>query len=91
MTHEITPQAVIKAIENPVAMDMDLVRAGYARMCLDKLIGFGLSPMGKKYVGAKSIGRCQSVGLKLISDREQEITNFIPEVYYNVYLNEFSR
>lgn len=87
VTHEITPQAVIKAIENPVAMDMDLVRAGYARMCLDKLIGFGLSPMGKKYVGAKSIGRCQSVGLKLISDREQEITNFIPEVYYNVYLN----
>ena len=87
VTHEITPQAVIKAIENPVAMDMDLVRAGYARMCLDKLIGFGLSPMGKKYVGAKSIGRCQSVGLKLVSDREQEITNFIPEVYYNVYLN----
>ena len=56
-------------------------------MMIDKLIGFGLSPMGKKYVGAKSIGRCQSVGLKLTADRENEITNFIPEKYYNLYLN----
>lgn len=87
VTHEITPKAVVAAIENPVPMDTNLVKAGYTRMCLDKLIGFGLSPMGKKYVGAKSIGRCQSVGLKLVSDREQEIANFIPEVYYNLYLN----
>jgi DNA topoisomerase-1 len=55
-------------------------------MMIDKLIGFGLSPLGKKYIGAKSIGRCQSVGLKLISDRESEINNFIPELYFNLYL-----
>ncbi len=85
--HEITPKAVIKAVENPVAFDDNLVSAGLARIMSDKLIGYGLSPLGKKYIGAKSIGRCQSVGLKLISDRETEILNFIPELYFNIYLN----
>jgi DNA topoisomerase-1 len=56
-------------------------------MMIDKLIGYGLSPLGKKYIGAKSIGRCQSVGLKLIADREKEIAEFIPEVYYHLYLS----
>ena len=64
---------------------MNLVNAGLSRMMIDKLIGFGLSPMGKKYVGAKSIGRCQSVGLKMTADRENEIINFVPEKYYNLY------
>ena len=85
--HEITPKAVIHAIENPVAFDENLVNAGLTRMMIDKLIGYGLSPLGKKYIGAKSIGRCQSVGLKLISDREKEIADFIPEMYFNLYLN----
>jgi DNA topoisomerase-1 len=85
--HEITPKAVINAIENPLPFDDNLVNAGLARLMTDKLIGYGLSPLGKKYIGAKSIGRCQSVGLKLISDRENEIINFIPEIYFNLYLN----
>lgn len=86
ITHEITQKAIIDAIENPVSFNDNLVKAGLARMMIDKLIGYGLSPLGKKYIGAKSIGRCQSVGLKLVSDRENEILNFIPELYFNLYL-----
>lgn len=86
ITHEITPNAVLYALENPVPFNDNLVDAGLSRMMLDKLIGYGLSPLGKKYIGAKSIGRCQSVGLKLISDREAEIRDFIPELYFNLYL-----
>ena len=85
--HEITPKAVIHALENPVPFNENLVNAGLTRMMVDKLIGYGLSPLAKKYLGAKSIGRCQSVGLKLVSDREKEIRDFIPEVYFNLYLN----
>ena len=69
--HEITPKAVIQAIENPVPFDDNIVNAGLTRMMIDKLIGYGLSPLAKKYIGAKSVGRCQSVGLKLVSDREK--------------------
>jgi DNA topoisomerase-1 len=87
VTHEITPKAVISALENPVAFNDNLVNAGLVRMMSDKLIGYGLSPLGKKYIGAKSIGRCQSVGLLFISEREKEINNFIPELYFNLYLN----
>lgn len=87
ITHEITPKAIIHALENPVPLDMNLVEAGLARMRLDKLIGFGLSPVAKRYIGAKSVGRCQSVGLALVVDRENEITNFIPELYYELFLD----
>lgn len=85
--HEITPKAVVHALENPVAFDENLVSAGLTRLMIDKLIGYGLSPLAKKYLGAKSVGRCQSVGLKLVSDREKEIAEFIPELYFNLYLN----
>jgi DNA topoisomerase-1 len=85
--HEVTPRAVIEAIENPVSFNDNLVNAGLVRMMSDKLIGYGLSPLGKKYIGAKSIGRCQSVGLLLLSEREKEINEFIPELYFNLYLN----
>ena len=85
--HEITPKAVIHALENPVPFNDNLVNAGLTRMMIDKLIGYSLSPLAKKYLGAKSIGRCQSVGLKLVSDREKEIQDFIPEMYFNLYLN----
>lgn len=85
--HEITPKAVVYAIENPVLFNDNIVNAGFARMMTDKLIGFSLSPLAKKYIGAKSVGRCQSVGLKLVSDRENEILNFIPELYFSLYLN----
>jgi len=87
ITHEITPKAVVAAIENPVIMDDNLVEAGLSRLALDKIIGYRLSPISKNYVGAKSVGRCQSVGLKIIADREKEIQNFKPETYYDVYLN----
>lgn len=89
ITHEITPKAVISALESPVTFNNNLVNAGLSRMMIDKLIGYGLSPLGKKYLGAKSIGRCQSVGLKLISEREHDINNFIPEIYFNLYLYFF--
>ena len=87
VTHEITPKAVVKAIENPIPMDDNLVNAGLARMTLDKMLGYRLSPIGKTYVGAKSVGRCQSVGLKLVADREKEIQNFVPETYFDLYVN----
>jgi len=85
--HEITPKAVIHALENPVPFDDNLVNAGLTRLMIDKFIGYGLSPLAKKYLGAKSVGRCQSVGLKLVSDREKEISEFIPEMYFHLYLN----
>lgn len=85
--HEITPKAVISAMENPVSFNDDLVNAGLTRMMVDKFIGYSLSPIAKKYIGAKSVGRCQSVGLKLVADREKEIANFIPELYFNLFLS----
>ena len=83
-THEITPSAVIHAIENPIELNENLVAAGLARMTLDKMMGWRLSPISKTYIGAKSVGRCQSVGLKLVVDREKEIQNFVPETYYTL-------
>lgn len=87
ITHEITPKAVVKAFENPVEMDTNNALASQSRMILDKLLGYRLSPLARTYLGAKSVGRCQSVGLKLIADREKEIQNFRPETYFDLYLN----
>lgn len=87
ITKEITPNAVMEALNNPIAFNYNLVHAGLARLMSDKLIGYGLSPIGKKYIGAKSIGRCQSVGLKLVADRENEISSFIPEIFYKPVLS----
>ena len=86
-THEITPKAVVHALENPIPLEEDLIEAGLTRMTLDKMIGFRLSPIAKTYVGAKSVGRVQSVGLKLVVDRENEIQNFKPETYFDLYLH----
>ncbi len=86
-THEITPKAVLHAIEHPVEFEETLVFAEKARQCTDKLLGYGLSPEAKKHIGAKSVGRCQSVGLMLVADRENEILDFIPEKYFNLYVN----
>lgn len=87
ITHEITPKAVVKAIENPISLNEYLVEAAHARMALDKLVGYSISPVARNYVGAKSVGRCQSAALKLIVDREREILNFKPETYYDLYLD----
>lgn len=86
VTHEITPKAVVYAIEHPIEMDDDLVDAGLTRMTIDKMLGFRLSPIAQTYVGAKSVGRCQSAGLKLVVDREREIQNFKPEKYFDLFL-----
>lgn len=85
--HEITKKAVLSAIENPSDIDDDLVSAAQSRQKLDKLLGYRLSPIARKQVNAKSVGRCQSAGLKLICDRENEILNFKPETYYDLFLN----
>lgn len=85
--HEITKKAVLKALENPSDIDDDLVSAAQARQKLDKLLGYRLSSISRKEINAKSVGRCQSAGLKLICDRENEILNFKPETYYDLYLN----
>lgn len=87
VTHEITPKAVIAAIENPIKLSEPMVNAALARLTIDKMIGYSLSPIAKAYVGARSVGRCQSAGLKLVVDREKEIQNFIPEYYYDLYLS----
>ena len=86
-THEITPKAVLYALEHPIEFEDTLVAAEKARQCTDKLLGYSLSPEAKKHIGAKSVGRCQSVGLMLVADRENEILDFVPEKYFNLYLN----
>ena len=87
VTHEITPKAVLYAIEHPVSFNDDLVQAALARMSVDKMIGYALSPIAKTFIGARSVGRCQSAGLKLVADREREIQSFNPETYFDLYLN----
>ena len=87
ITHEITPKAVVYAIEHPVGMNENMIEAGLSRLAVDKLIGYSLSPIARHYLGCKSVGRCQSVGLKLIVDREKEIQSFVPETYFDLFLN----
>lgn len=85
--HEITKNAVLKALENPRKIDKELVDAAQSRQCLDKMIGYRLSPISRRKLGAKSVGRCQSAGLKILVDREEEINNFIPKEYGDLFLN----
>ena len=84
--HEITKNAVLKALNNPRKIDENLVLAAQTRQKLDKLMGYRLSPIANKQVHAKSVGRCQSAGLKLIVQREEEIQNFKSETYYELFL-----
>ncbi|AZL16036.1 type I DNA topoisomerase [Rickettsiales endosymbiont of Stachyamoeba lipophora] len=83
--NEITKNAVKKAIENPRDIDMNLVNAQQARRALDYLVGFTLSPLlWRKLPGSKSAGRVQSVALRLICEREQEIERFVSEEYWDI-------
>ncbi len=83
--HEITKTAVTNAIKNPKDIDDNLVSAYMARRALDYLVGFNLSPvLWRKLPGSKSAGRVQSVALRLICERENEIENFKPEEYWTV-------
>lgn len=83
--HEITKNAILSAVENPRSIDYDLVNAQQARRVLDRLVGFELSPLlWKKVKPSLSAGRVQSVALRLIVDREEEIKGFESETYYKV-------
>ena len=81
--HEISKNAVQKAIEEPRSLDLKLVDAQQARRVLDRIVGYKLSPiLCKKIKPRLSAGRVQSVALKLVVDREEEIENFVPEEYW---------
>lgn len=83
--HEITKPAILNAIENPRAIDKHLVDAQQARRVLDRIVGFELSPvLWKKVKPSLSAGRVQSVTVRLIVEREKEITAFKSENYFNV-------
>ena len=86
--NEITKKAVKKAIEEPRDIDVNLVDAQQARRVLDRIVGYKISPLlWKKVRRGLSAGRVQSVAVKLIVDREEEIEKFIPEEYWNIYLS----
>lgn len=83
--HEITKDAVLKAVANPRQIDMNRVWAQQARAVLDMMVGFTISPLLWKYVGpALSAGRCQTPALRLLADREKEIGSFSAETVWRV-------
>ncbi|MGP2658003.1 type I DNA topoisomerase [Malaciobacter sp. WC5094] len=86
--HEITKDAIIKALENPRDVDQNLVDAQQARRILDRAVGYELSPLlWKKVRYGLSAGRVQSVAVKIIVDRENEIREFKPEEYWKIKSN----
>ena len=83
--HEITKDAILHAIETPRDVDMNLVMAQQARRVLDRIVGFELSPiLWKKIKPSLSAGRVQSVALRLVVEREREISEFKSRPYYRV-------
>jgi len=83
--HEITKKAILKAVENPRSIDYNLVNAQQARRVLDRLVGYELSPvLWRKIKGGLSAGRVQSVAVRLIVEREREITEFKSQASYKV-------
>ena len=85
--NEITKEAVKNGINNPRKIDINLTDAQQARRVLDRIVGYKISPvLWKKVKRGLSAGRVQSVAVKLIVDREEEIEKFIPEEYWNINL-----
>lgn len=83
--NEINKDAVKEAIKNPRPIDIGLVDAQQARRILDRLVGYQISPLlWKKVRRGLSAGRVQSAALKMICDRENELSDFIPEEYWNI-------
>ena len=85
--NEITKNAVIDAFKQPRKIDMDLVRSQETRRVLDRIIGFKLSKLLNSKIKSKSAGRVQSVALKLIVEREDEIKAFNSEEYWTIHAN----
>ena len=84
--NEITKSAVQKAMKQPRDIDLNTVDAQQARRVLDRIVGYKISPLlWKKVKRGLSAGRVQSVAVKLIVDRENEIEKFIPQEYWNIY------
>ncbi len=85
---EITKETVQESMKHPRKVDINLVDAQQARRVLDRIVGYKISPvLWKKVKKGLSAGRVQSVAVKLIVDRENEIENFKPEEYWNIYAN----
>lgn len=82
--NEITKDVVLTAINEPRKIDENLVKSQETRRILDRIIGFRLSKLMQSKTGGKSAGRVQSVALKLIVDREREISAFIPTEYWTI-------
>ncbi len=83
--NEITKNAIKESLKHPRQIDMDLVDAQQARRILDRMVGYGISPvLWAKVKRGLSAGRVQSVALRLICDREDEIAAFIPEEYWTI-------
>ncbi len=85
--NEITPKAVKYSVEHPRAIDMDMVQAQQTRQILDKLVGYKLSPVLWKQMGNYNLsaGRVQSVALRMICEREEEIEAFVPQEYWSIH------
>ncbi len=84
--NEITKDAIKRAVKNPRPIDNRLVEAQQARRIVDRLVGYGISPLlWKKVRKGLSAGRVQSVALKLICDREAQIDSFLPEEYWRLF------
>ena len=86
--NEITKKAVLDSLKNAREIDMNLVDAQQARRVLDRLVGYKISPLiWAKVKRGLSAGRVQSVALRMIGDREEEINSFIPEEYWTLDAN----
>lgn len=84
--HEITPRAIEEAIKNPRGIDFNRVEAQQARRILDRLVGYELSPLlWDKVRKGLSAGRVQSVALRLVCEREEEIEKFVPQEYWYIF------